>query len=90
MDETQVNLENSNVETNKPLLAGKFVDKDANIKGIISMNKTTLTEQSLQNMSEAAVESLYLELSENAYKNSLKYSIEKSYNKFLSILKQNK
>ena len=35
-------------------------------------------------------ESLYLELSENAYKNSLKYSIEKSYNKFLSILKQNK
>ena len=35
-------------------------------------------------------ESLYLQLSENAYKNSLKYSIEKSYNKFLSILKQNK
>ena len=33
---------------------------------------------------------LYLELSENAYINSLKYSVEESYNKFLSILKQNK
>jgi|APSaa5957512535_1039671.scaffolds.fasta_scaffold71872_1 glycosyltransferase involved in cell wall biosynthesis len=33
---------------------------------------------------------LYLDLSENAYKNSLKYSIDKSYGNFLSILKQNK